>query len=268
MLDPWSVQRVVKLARPDEIYHLAAQSHVQVSFSEPILTTNVIVHGTLHMLESMAEFAPSARFYHAASSEMFGNAPGEVLAEQSPMLPCSPYGAAKLNAYHLTRVYRVTRRLFAVNGILFNHESSRRGINFVTAKVVKGALDIKHGQASELLLGNLEAARDWGHAQDFVEAMWLMLQQPQPDDYVVATGRSVTIRELCRVVFEQVGLGDYRDYVHVAERYKRPYDVERLRGDASKARRVLGWQPKHDFEALVAEMIAGIERQFYPSAGR
>ncbi len=263
VLDLPSVLRLMKLVNPDEIYHLAAQSHVQISFTEPILTTDIIVNGTLNMLEAMADLAPQARFYNAASSEIFGNSPDYPIDENSRMLPCSPYGAAKLNAYHLTRVYRVSKLLFAVNGILFNHESPRRGINFVTAKVIKGALDIKHGRANELLLGTLDSARDWGHAKDFVESMWRMLQQPEPDDYVVATGREVTIRELCEYVFQQVGL-DYRQHVRIVERHKRPFEVERLRGDARKAREVLGWQPQYSFEQLMDEMITSLEAEFYP----
>jgi GDPmannose 4,6-dehydratase len=265
VLDLASIYRVMKLVEPNEIYHLAAQSHVQISFIEPIHTSNVIAQGTLNMLEATSQFAPDARFYHAASSEIFGNTPDYPITEDSRTLPCSPYAAAKLHAFHLTKIYRVSKKLFAANGILFNHESPRRGLNFVTAKVVKGALDIKHGRAQELLLGNLDASRDWGHAADFVEAMWLMLQQPTPDDYVVATGREVSVRELCRYVFEQVGLGDYAAYVKVAERYRRPFELKHLRGDAGKARRVLGWEPKRSFEQLLDEMIRDLEREFYPA---
>lgn len=266
VLDLASIYRIMHLVRPDEIYHLAAQSHVQISFTEPVHTTSVISLGTLNMLEATAQFAPGARFYHAASSEIFGNTPDYPINEQSRMIPCSPYAAAKLNAYHLTQVYRVSKKLFAVNGILFNHESPRRGLNFVTAKVVKGALDIKHGQAEQLALGNLDASRDWGHAADFVEAMWQMLQHDTPDDYVVATGREVSVRDLCRYVFEKTGLGDYQRYVVTSDRYKRPYELAHLRGDASKAKRVLGWAPKRSFEQLIDEMITDIERQFYPPA--
>ncbi len=264
VLDLASIYRVMKLVQPDEIYHLAAQSHVQISFTEPIHTTSVVSLGTLNMLEATAEFAPQARFYHAASSEIFGNTPDYPINEQSRMIPCSPYAAAKLNAYHLTQIFRVSKKLFAVNGILFNHESPRRGLNFVTAKVVKGALAIKHGQAQKLELGNLDASRDWGHAKDFVEAMWLMLQQDQPDDYVVATGREVTVRDLCRYVFECLGLGDYREYVVTAERFVRPYELEHLQGDASKARRLLGWEPRYTFEQMLDEMIGEIGARFFP----
>jgi GDPmannose 4,6-dehydratase len=268
VLDLASIYRVMNMVKPDEIYHLAAQSHVQISFTEPIHTSSVIAIGTLNMLEATSEFAPQARFYNAASSEIFGNTPDYPITEQSRMIPCSPYAAAKLNAYHLTQIYRVSKRLFAVNGILFNHESPRRGLNFVTAKVVKGALDIKHGKQEQLLLGNLDASRDWGHAADFVRSMWLMLERDEPDDYLVATGREVTIRELCRYVFEKVGLGDYNRYVRTAERYRRPYELKHLRGDSSKARQLLGWEPKYTFEQLLDEMIVDIEQQFYPTPGR
>jgi GDPmannose 4,6-dehydratase len=265
VLDLASIYRVMKLVRPDEIYHLAAQSHVQISFTEPIHTTSVISIGTLNMLEATAEFAPGARFYHAASSEMFGNTPDYPIDERSRMIPCSPYAAAKLQAYHLTQVFRVSKKLFASNGILFNHESPRRGLNFVTAKVVKGALDIAHGRRDKLALGNLDATRDWGHARDYVEAMWLMLQHERPDDFVIATGREVSVRDLCRYVFDKVGLGDYLKHVTCDERFVRPFELEHLRGDAAKARAELGWQPRITFEQLIDEMIVELGARFYPS---
>jgi GDPmannose 4,6-dehydratase len=263
VLDLASIHRVMSLVRPDEVYHLAAQSHVGISFTEPIHTTQVVSLGTLHMLEATADRAPRARFYHAASSEIFGNTPDYPITEESRMLPASPYAAAKLQAYHLTRVYRVTKGLFAANGILFNHESPRRGLNFVTAKVVKGALEIKHGARQKLELGNLDATRDWGHARDYVQAMWLIAQHHQPDDFIVATGQELSVRELCRLVFTRLGLGDYRQHVVVAERFKRPFEVDRLRGDAGKARRLLGWQPTIGFEAMIDEMIADLEQRFF-----
>jgi GDPmannose 4,6-dehydratase len=201
-----SIYRVMHLIKPDEIYHLAAQSHVHVSFIEPINTTNVDAIGTLNMLEATAMFAPKARFYNASSSEMFGNTPDYPIDENSRMIPVSPYASAKLYAYHLTRIYRVSKNLFTSNGILFNHESPRRGLNFVTAKVVKGALDIKNGKRHNLKLGNLDSTRDWGHAKDYVRAMWMMLQHHSPGDYVVATGKEYTVRHLCEYVFEKTGL--------------------------------------------------------------
>jgi GDPmannose 4,6-dehydratase len=260
-----SIYRLMQLIKPDEIYHLAAQSHVQISFIEPINTTNVDAIGTLNMLEATAMFAPKARFYNAASSEMFGNTPDYPIDENSRMLPVSPYAAAKLYAFHLTKTYRVSKNLFTANGILFNHESPRRGLNFATAKVVKGALDIKHGKRDKLKLGNLESTRDWGHAKDYVYAMWLMLQHNEPDDFVVATGTDHSVRDLCKYVFEKTGLGDYHNYVITDSKYIRPYELNHLRGNPSKIKRVLGWSPKYTFEGLLDEMITEIENRFYPS---
>jgi GDPmannose 4,6-dehydratase len=259
VLDLASIYKFMSLVKPDEVYHLAAQSHVGISFTEPINTTNVVALGTLNMLEATAQFVPAAHFYHAASSEIFGNTPDFPINEQSRMIPVSPYAAAKLYAYHATQIYRVSKKLFAVNGILFNHESPRRGRNFVTAKIVVGALAIKHGKRETLELGNLDATRDWGHAKDYVYAMWLMMQHPTPDDYVVATGDERSVRSFCRVVFEKIGLGDYSKYVVSSPRYQRPYELVHLRGDASKARRELGWKPQYSFEQLVDEMIAQLE---------
>lgn len=265
VLDLASIYKFMSVVKPDEVYHLAAQSHVGISFTEPINTTNVVALGTLNMLEATAQFVPKARFYHAASSEMFGNTPDFPINENSRMIPVSPYAAAKLYAFHATQIYRVSKGLFASNGILFNHESPRRGRNFVTAKVVIGALDIKHGKRQKLELGNLESTRDWGHAKDYVEAMWLMLQNSTPDDFVVATGREVTVRELCRYVFEKLGLGDYARYVVSSAKYARPYELNHLRGNAEKARRVLGWQPKWTFEQMVDEMLRDLELRLYPT---
>jgi GDPmannose 4,6-dehydratase len=265
VLDLASIYRFMSTVKPDEVYHLAAQSHVGISFIEPINTTNVVALGTLNMLEATSQFAPNARFYHAASSEMFGNTPDFPIDENSRMIPVSPYAAAKLYAYHATQIYRVSKNLFTVNGILFNHESPRRGRNFVTAKVVIGALAIKHGSRKKLELGNLESTRDWGHAKDFVRAMWLMLNHSEPDDYVIATGEERTVRELCEIVFKKVGLGDYAKYVSIKYTYKRPYELMRLRGNSEKARAVLGWKPEYTFEQLIDEMIETFEQLF---AGR
>jgi GDPmannose 4,6-dehydratase len=266
VLDLASIYKFMSRVKPDEVYHLAAQSHVQISFTEPINTTNVVALGTLNMLEATSQFVPRARFYHAASSEIFGNTPDFPITEESRMIPVSPYAAAKLYAYHATQIYRVSKKLFAVNGILFNHESPRRGRNFVTAKIVVGALAIKHGRTHRLELGNLDASRDWGHARDYVRAMWLMLQHSRPDDYVVATGEERTVRDFCRIVFRKLGLGDYAKYVVSTPRYLRPYELVHLRGDAAKARRELGWQPQCSFEELVDEMIAHLESNFLPAA--
>jgi len=263
VLDLASIYKAMNLVRPDEVYHLAAQSHVHVSFTEPIHTTNVVALGTLNMLEATSEFAPKSHFYNAASSEIFGNSPDYPINESSKMIPCSPYAAAKLYSYNITRIFRVSKKLFAANGILFNHESPRRGLNFVTAKVVKGALDIKYGRREKLELGNLDATRDWGHAKDYVKSMWLMLQQEKPDDFVVATGEEHSVRELCELVFQKIGLGDYVKYVQSAERYRRPYELEHLRGDPAKAKRVLSWEPTYSFEGIIDEMIQDLEIRFY-----
>lgn len=264
VLDLASIYRVMKSFKPDEIYHLAAQSHVQISFTEPINTTQVDAIGTLNMLEASSEFCPRARFYNAASSEIFGNTPDYPITEESVMAPSSPYAAAKLYSFNMTRIYRVSKKLFAVSGILFNHESPRRGLNFVTAKVVKGALDIKYASKKTLELGNLDARRDWGHASDFVYAMWLMMQAKKPFDYVVATGEDHSVRELCEYVFKAVGLGDYKKYVRSSKRYLRPYELEKLKGNPAKIKKELGWKPKVKFEELLDEMVMEIQNQFYP----
>jgi len=263
VLDLASINKAIISSKPDEIYHLAAQSHVQISFIEPINTTSVNALGTLNMLEATSEFVPKARFYNASSSEIFGNTPDSPINEMSRMIPCSPYAAAKLYAYHLTKIYRVSKNLFAVNGILFNHESPRRGLNFVTAKVVKGALDIKYGGKKVLELGNLNAIRDWGHAKDYVYTMWLMLQQKKPDDYIIATGKEHSVMELCDYTFKSLGLGNYQKYIKISKKYIRPYELEHLKGNASKARRNLGWTPKYSFEDIIDEMIIEIGKRFY-----
>lgn len=263
VLDLASLYRAIQLTKPDEVYHLAAQSHVQISFIEPIHTTQVDAIGTLNLLEAVKEFRPNCRFYNAASSEIFGNTPDYPIDEDSHMIPVSPYAAAKLYAFHLTQIYRYSYKLFTANGILFNHESPRRGLNFVTAKVVKGALDIKYGKAKELALGNLDATRDWGHAKDYVRAMWLMLQQEKPGDYVVATGEEHSVRELCEYVFRKVLNDNYSRYVVTSEKYMRPYELLHLRGNSTKARKTLGWEPAYTFETLIDEMIEEIKKRFY-----
>ncbi len=264
VLDMGSLLRTLKEVQPDEVYHLAAQSHVQVSFMEPAHTTSVIVLGTVNLLEAVAYAAPEARVYNAASSEMFGNTPDVPSNEESRMLPCSPYAAAKLNAYHLSRVYRISKKLFVSNGILFNHESPRRGLNFVTAKIVRGALEIKAGRREELVLGNLSSSRDWGHAKDYVRAMWMMLQPDEPDDFVVATGVETTVRDFLERVFSRLGIQDPDRYVKSSSRYIRPYEVNRLKGDASKIRSVLGWRPEYSLEDLIDDMIAGLAKGVSP----
>ena len=227
---------------PHEVYHLAAQSHVRVSFDEPEYTGDVTGLGTTRLLEAIRVSEVPARFYQASSSEMFGATPPPQ-GEDTPFYPRSPYGAAKVYAYWMTRNYREAYGLFAVNGILFNHESPRRGETFVTRKITMAVAAIAEGQANEVWLGNLDAARDWGYAKEYVEAMWLMLQTDEPDDFVIATGTSYTVRDFVEIAFEHVGL-DWEKYVKFDPRYLRPTEVDNLIGDASKAEQVLGWKPK------------------------
>ena len=249
-----SLVKVVQEVRPDECYHLAAQSFVGYSFSDEFSTMNTNVNGTHHVLAALKELAPACRYYFAATSEMFGKVRATPQNEDTPFHPRSPYGISKVTGFDLTRNYREAYDMHASSGILYNHESPRRGKEFVTRKITTHAARIKHGLAKDLRLGNLEAKRDWGHAKDYVEAMWLMLQQDRPDDYVVASGQNHSVREFAEKAFSAVGL-DYQDYVVVDERFHRPADVEVLLGDASKARRVLGWSRKLSFDDLVAEMV-------------
>ena len=256
MLDLASLNRVLEQVKPDEIYNLAAQSHVRISFDQPIYTTQVVAIGTLNILESMKLLCPNSRFYQASSSEMFGNSFDEdgFQRETTPMHPTSPYGCAKVYGYNITRNYRHSYNLFASNGILFNHESPRRGSNFVTNKVAKEAVRIKYGLTDKLLLGNLDATRDWGHAKDYVKCMWLILQQDTPDDFVCSTGISHTVRELCEYVFGKLDL-DYKDYVGVDQKYMRPEELTDLKGDSGKARWMLDWKHEYTFETMLDEMI-------------
>lgn len=233
---------LVERIEPDEIYHLAAQSHVRVSFDEPEFTGDVTGLGTTRLLEAIRVSQVPARFYQASSSEMFGATPPPQ-SETTPFYPRSPYGAAKLYGYWMTRNYREAYGLFAVNGILFNHESPRRGETFVTRKITRAAAAISLGRQQELWLGNLDAARDWGYAKEYVEAMWLMLQADEPQDFVIATGTSYTVRDFLRIAFEHVGL-DWHEHVRFDQRYLRPTEVDNLIGDASKAHAVLGWKPQ------------------------
>ncbi len=240
--------------RPDEIYHLGAQSHVRVSFDMPEYTGDVTGLGTLRLLEAIRKSGIQTRFYQASSSEMFGAAPPPQ-SEATPFQPQSPYAAAKVYAYYVARNYRNAYGLFASNGILFNHESPRRGETFVTRKITRAATRIKLGLQEKLYLGNLEARRDWGYAGDYVEAMWRMLQQDQAGDYVIATGESHSVREFAEQVFDRLGL-DWRTCVAIDRRYFRPTEVDFLQGDASKARRELGWEPRVGFAALIDRMVA------------
>jgi GDPmannose 4,6-dehydratase len=240
--------------KPDEIYHLAAQSHVRVSFDIPTYTADVTALGTTRILEAIREAGVRPRFYQASSSEMFGKVAETPQRETTPFHPSSPYGVAKVYAYWAAVNYRESYGLFACNGILFNHESPRRGETFVSRKITRAVAHIRAGLQDKLYLGNLDAKRDWGYAPEYVEAMWLMLQQPQPDDYVIATGETHTVREFCEAAFNHVGL-DYEKYIECDPRYLRPAEVDLLLGDPGKARRVLGWEPKTKFADLVRIMV-------------
>jgi GDPmannose 4,6-dehydratase len=253
MTDSGGLNRLVKNVRPDEIYNLAAQSHVGISFDQPEYTGDADGLGTTRLLEAIRTTGLPARFYQASTSEMFGLAPPPQ-SERTAFHPRSPYAVAKLYAHWMTVNYREAHQLFACSGILFNHESPRRGENFVTRKVTRGIAQILAGKLDKLRLGNLDAKRDWGHASDYVEAMWLMLQQDEPDDYVIATGQTRSVRDFVQAAFAIAGL-DWQQYVVVDEAYMRPADVHELRGDASKAAAKLGWTPRTSFEALVREML-------------
>jgi len=249
-----SIFHVISKNEFDECYHLAAQSFVAESFADGFSTMNTNINGTHYMLAALRELQPNCRFYFAGSSEMFGKVREVPQRETTPFYPRSPYGISKVAGFELTRNYREAYGMFCVNGILFNHEGPRRGFEFVSRKITSTVARIKLGLMNELRLGNLEAKRDWGHAADYVRAMHLMLQQPAPDDFVVATGETHSVREFCEAAFSLVGL-DYKAYVKVDELYYRPAEVDSLVGDASKARTVLGWKPLHTFDALVREMV-------------
>lgn len=256
LTDMASLVRVLSKVQPDEVYNLAAQSHVRISFDQPIYTANVTGVGTLNLLEAVRLVSPHSKLYQASSSEMFGNSidTDGYQRETTPMNPVSPYGCAKVFSYNICRNYRNAYGMKVWNGILFNHESPRRGTNFVTNKVVKAAVRISLGLQDKLYIGNLEATRDWGHAKDYVYAMWLMLQTENPDDYVCATGVSHSVRDLCSYTFSSLGL-DYNDYVEMDEKHLRPEELENLKGDPSKIKQELGWEPKYTFESMIDEMI-------------
>jgi GDPmannose 4,6-dehydratase len=254
LLDQLSLIELMQEAKPDEIYNLAAQSFVPTSWQQPVLTGEFTALGVTRMLDAMRIACPEARFYQASSSEMFGKVRESPQNEQTPFYPRSPYGAAKAYGHFITVNYRESYNLFACSGILFNHEGEFRGKEFVTRKITHMVAQIKHGRADKLFLGNLDAKRDWGYAGDYVRAMYLMLQQPVADDYVVATGQMHSVREFCQVAFGHVGL-DWEKHVEVDPQFLRPAEVERLCGDATKARTVLGWKPEVDFEGLVKRMV-------------
>lgn len=252
--DSASLFNIVEDVRPDEVYNLAAQSHVRVSFDNAEYTADVTALGALRMLEAVRRFAPKARYYQASSSEMYGGVQAKAQDESTPFHPRSPYAVAKVFAYWQTINCREAYGLHASNGVLFNHESPRRGENFVTRKATLAAARIKEGLQEKVYMGNLDARRDWGFAGDFVEAMWLMAQQDEPDDYVVATGETHSVRELLELAFAAVDL-DWRDHVEIDQRYFRPSEVDYLHGDPSKAKRKLGWEPKVSFPELVRMMV-------------
>ena len=254
LTDLSSLIRIIQDQKPDEVYNLAAQSFVGASWHQPLLTGNVTGLGAANVLEAIRIARPSAKFYQASSSEMFGKVQAPIQSETTPFYPRSPYAAAKLYAHWMTVNYRESFGMFACSGILFNHESPLRGIEFVTRKVTDGVARIKLGLADKLQLGNMDAQRDWGHARDYVRAMWLMLQQDTPDDYVVATGRTVTVRDMVSMAFAAAGL-NYQDHVETAQTLMRPAEVEYLHGDATKARNKLGWEPTITLEKMLAEMV-------------
>ena len=255
LTDLSSLSNLIKKIAPTEIYNLGAQSHVKVSFEVPLYTTETIVNGTLNLLEAIRMNDKSIKFYQASSSEMFGNCIDQdgYQREETPMIPVSPYGAAKLCAYNNVKVYRKSYNLFASNGILFNHESPIRGTSFVTNKIVKGAVLIKKGLSNNLVLGNLSASRDWGHAKDYVRAMHLILQNDKPGDFVCATGETHTVQEFCNYVFKKLQLDT--KLILTSEKYMRPFELEILKGDSTKLRAATGWKPEYTFESMIDEMV-------------
>lgn len=256
LLDRSSIDNAIKISEPDEVYHLGAQSHVRISFDMPKYTTDVNCGGTINVLESVRDNYPRAKIYNASSSEMFGNSIDSDGYQRltTPMYPVSPYGCSKLFAFNICKNYRHAYNMFISSGILFNHESPRRGINFVTNKIVTSAVKIKNGELDKLKLGNLQAHRDWGHAKDYVKAMHLMLQQDNPEDYIVATGKSYSVQFLLEYVFNKLSL-DIKKYVEIDSYYERPEELNYLRGDASESKTKLGWNLEYDFCTMIDEMI-------------
>ena len=256
LTDQNSLLRVIKESNPDEVYNLGSQSFVGESWNTPEQTGDVSGMGVLRMLEAIREYEKPIKFYQASTSEMFGRMVENPAKETTPFYPRSPYGVAKLYGHWITKNYRESYDMFNVSGILFNHESERRGIEFVTRKITDGVAKIHLGLQDHITLGNLDAKRDWGYAPDFVEAMWMMLQQDEPDDYVIATGKDYTIREFLDYAFQQIGIVDWSDYVKQDDRYMRPAEVAVLCGDSTKAKNKLGWKPKTSFKEMVSKMVA------------
>jgi GDPmannose 4,6-dehydratase len=256
LLDPFSINRVLTEVKPDEIYNLGAMSHVRISFDMPAFTIQTNANGVLNMLEGYRTIVPKAKFYQASSSEMFGNCVEDNGSqnENTQMKPVSPYGCAKLLGYNLVRQYRHAYNLHACNGILFNHESPRRGSNFVTNKVVKTAVEIAKGKKNKLVLGNLDSYRDWGHSNDYIKAMHLITNHDKADDFVVSTGITHSVRDLCKLTFDTLNL-DYTKYVVQDDKFRRPEELNYLCGDSSKARQTLNWQPEYTFESMIKEMV-------------
>jgi len=254
LVDLVSIQNAIRKIMPDEIYNLAAQSFVAVSFEQPLLTADITGVGATRIFETVKEFCPKSKVYQASSSEMFGNT-NEIKNEESRLYPASPYGTAKVYAHKSAQLYREAYGLFISSGILFNHESPYRGLEFVTRKITAGIANIKAKKQSKLFLGNIKAQRDWGFAGDYVQAMWLMLQQSSPTDYVVATGESHSVEEFLRESFEYAGLGNWEKYVEISQKYMRPKDIDNLIGDSSKAKRELNWTPKTNYHNLIHMMV-------------
>ena len=263
LADQTSINRILDKYKPNEVYNLAAQSFVKTSFDQPILTSDITGIGVTRVLESIKTICPKARFYQASSSEMFGKVQTTPQDENTKFYPRSPYGTAKAYAHHMTVNYRESYNIFACSGILFNHESPRRGKEFVTQKIINGAVSIKNQRSKNINLGNLESIRDWGYAKDYCVAMWLMLQQDEPDDYVIGTGKTNSVKNFCDISFKILNL-NYEDHVVVDENYFRPAEVDLLVADASKAKLKLGWEPKTNLEELINIMIESEKRkQFY-----
>ena len=262
LIDPISIEKALKDFKPDKVFNLAAQSHVRLSFNMPAFTAQVNATGALNVFEAVKTVCPNAKVYQASSSEMFGSSvdKDKYQRESTPMHPVSPYGCSKLYAYSIARNYRRAYSMFISNGILFNHESPRRGTNFVTAKVIEGALKIKKGLAKDIELGNLDSYRDWGHSFDYTKAMIKLLDLEQPDDIVISTGVTNSVRDLCKTVFDKLNM-NYEDYIVINKKFIRPQELPFLCGDSTKAKNILGWSPEYDFNALIKDMIDHFEEK-------